>query len=177
MYALVLLAPKLKNLPVPEEEPGISLWVILVIVAGVILALGAVILLLALKKQKPAEEICSNCGKVIMADWPRCMFCKTARGGGGKASLAFLSGPMQGRTLDLDGPVTTIGSAPGSTVTLNDAGVSRKHAGIRKTAEGFELADLGSTNGVYVNGEKVAKRKLQLGDVIRVGTTEMVFKN
>jgi hypothetical protein len=176
MYALVLLAPKLKNLPVEEEAPTISLWVILVIVAAVILALGAVILLLALKKQKPQEELCSNCGKVIMADWPRCMFCKQARGSG-KAAITFLSGPKQGKTLDLDGPVTTIGTAPGSTVTLNDAGVSRKHAGIRKTDGGFELADLGSTNGVYVNGEKVAKRKLQLGDVIRVGTTEMVFKN
>ena len=43
--------------------------------------------------------------------------------------------------------------------------------------DGYELADLGSTNGVYVNGERVAKRKLQLGDVIRVGATEMIFKS
>jgi pSer/pThr/pTyr-binding forkhead associated (FHA) protein len=86
---------------------------------------------------------------------------------------------MSGKTIALDTEVTTIGSAPGSTVTLKDAGVSRKHAGIRRLTDGdsgYELADLGSTNGVYVNGEKVAKKKLQLGDVIRVGASEMVFK-
>ena len=62
-------------------------------------------------------------------------------------------------------------------LVLADPAVSRKHAGIRKVESNYELADLGSTNGVYVNGEKVAKKKLALGDVIRVGTTEMVFKN
>jgi hypothetical protein len=171
----VLLAPTLKNLPVPEEPPT-SPWVIFVIVAAGVLGLGVLILLLALKKGKPQEVPCSNCGKIIMADWPRCMFCKTPRGSK-KASLEFVSGPMMGRTIDLDGPVTSIGSAPGSTVTLTDNGVSRKHAGIRKVDGAFELADLGSTNGVYVNGEKVNKRTLALGDVIRIGSTEMIFKN
>ena len=42
---------------------------------------------------------------------------------------------------------------------LTDTGVSRKHVGIRRVDGGFELADLGSTNGVYVNGEKVARRR------------------
>ena len=60
---------------------------------------------------------------------------------------------------------------------LSDTGVSRKHVGIKKNDVGYELADLGSTNGVYVNGEKVARRKLEVGDVIRVGTTEMVFRS
>jgi FHA domain-containing protein len=172
---LALLAPTLKNAAAAEESPGIPLWMILTIVAVAVVALGAVFLLLAVRKGKATEERCANCGKVMMSDWPRCMFCKTPRGMK-KAALEFVSGPMAGRTLDLDGPVTTIGSAPGSTVTLADPGVSRKHAGIRKTAGEYELADLGSTNGVYVNGEKVAKRRLQLGDVIRIGTTEMVFK-
>jgi Inner membrane component of T3SS, cytoplasmic domain len=172
---LILLAPTLKNLPQVEEPPS-SPWLLFVLVAVGVLAVGGLILLLALRKQKSEETVCGNCGKIILAEWPRCMFCKQPRGSK-KASLEVISGPLQGQTIALDGAVTTIGSAPGSTVQLNDNGVSRKHAGIRKGDGGFELADLGSTNGVYVNGEKVAKRKLQLGDVIRVGTTEMVFKN
>jgi hypothetical protein len=171
---LVLLAPNLKNLPVVEEPPT-SPWLIFILVAAGVLALGVLILLLALKRGKPEEVPCANCGKIIMADWPRCMFCKAPRGSK-KASLEFLSGPMMGRTLDLDGPVTTIGTAPGSTVTLNDTGVSRKHAGIRKADGGYELADLGSTNGVYVNGHKMPKKTLEPGDIIRVGNTEAVFK-
>ena len=39
----------------------------------------------------------------------------------------------------------------------------------------FELADLGSTNGVYVNGHKVPKKTLVPGDIVRVGNTEMRF--
>ncbi len=172
---LVLLAPTLKNLPQPEEPSG-SPWLLFVLVAAAVLAVGVLILVLALRKQKSEEVTCTNCGKIILAEWPRCMFCKQPRGSR-KASLEVISGPLQGRTIDLDGAVTSIGSAPGSTIQLSDNGVSRKHAGIRKADGGYELADLGSTNGVYVNGEKVNKRNLQLGDVIRVGTTEMVFKN
>ena len=54
---------------------------------------------------------------------------------------------------------------------------SRKHAGIRKLdGNTYELADLGSTNGIYVNGHKVPKKTLEPGDIIRVGNTEAIFK-
>jgi len=59
--------------------------------------------------------------------------------------------------------VTTIGSVAGNTVVLADPAVSKKHAGIRKVDGNFELADLGSTNGVYVNGQKVPKKTLDVG--------------
>ncbi len=93
-----------------------------------------------------------------------------------RAELEFVSGPLVGQTIHLDRDITTIGSVAGNTVLLTDTGVSRKHVGIRKVSAGYELADLGSTNGVYVNGERVARRKLEGGDVIRVGATEIVFR-
>ena len=93
-----------------------------------------------------------------------------------RPELEFVSGPLSGQIVGLERDVTTIGSVAGNTVLLTDTGVSRKHVGIRRVDGGFELADLGSTNGVYVNGEKVARRKLSAGDVIRVGTTEIVFR-
>lgn len=63
----------------------------------------------------------------------------------------------------------------GNTIVLADPGVSRKHAGIRRDEGAYELADFGSTNGVYVNGQRVPKKALAAGDVVRVGNTEAVF--
>ena len=170
----LLLAPTIKNKP-PVEESPVPLWLILTIVAVVVILLGGLILLLAIKRNKDQGEPCGNCGKMMMADWPQCMFCKMPRGFKG-ASLQVISGDLTGKSIGVDRGVTTIGSDPGSAVVLHGPGVSRKHAGIRRVDGGFELADLGSTNGTYVNGEKVAKRVLKPGDVIRIGTSEMVFK-
>ena len=104
------------------------------------------------------------------------MFCKTSRGY--KAgTIEIVAGPKQGEEITLELDVTSFGSAPTSTVPLGvDKGVSRKHAGIRKVDGGYEVADFGSTNGTYVNGHKVPKKHLELGDVIRIGSTEMLFK-
>jgi pSer/pThr/pTyr-binding forkhead associated (FHA) protein len=82
----------------------------------------------------------------------------------------------ESQTLQLTEEVTTLGSVAGNTVVLADPAVSRKHAGIRRVDGGYELADLGSTNGIYINGRKVPKKMLEEGDVIRVGNTEAVFK-
>ena len=90
------------------------------------------------------------------------------------ARLEFILGPMADQTLPLTEEVTTIGSVAGNTVVLADPAVSRKHAGIRKV-EATRLADSGSTNGIYVNGQKVPKKTLEPGDIIRVGNTEAVL--
>jgi hypothetical protein len=172
----LLLAPTIKTID-PEGAPAATPWWLYAAIVGVLLIAGGVILVLAVRKSQQGEEVpCKSCGRILMPDWQVCMFCKTPRVVRA-ASLEFISGPLAGRSVPLDGDVTTIGSATNSTVTLTDSGVSRKHAGIRKAGPAsYELADLGSTNGVYVNGEKVPKKMLQLGDVIRIGTTEIVFK-
>ena len=161
----------------PHVAAGPPLWVLPALIGGVGLC-GVVLLILALRKRgnkKPAEAPCKSCGRVIPGSWAKCRFCGASTRDL-RAELKVLSGPLAGRTIDLERDVTTIGSAPDNTVPLTDTGVSRKHVGIKKGDVGYELADLGSTNGVYVNGEKVARRKLEVGDVIRVGTTEMVFR-
>jgi FHA domain len=181
LAAVLLAAPATgtPSLTPPPESSSDVPWLLFGLVAAVVVGAGVVLLILSQRKSKAAaEERCAKCGKVMMSDWPKCMFCKTPRAQPGlkNAALEVTSGPLLGRNIPLESEVTTIGSAPGSTLQLSDAGVSRKHAGIRKADGGFELADMGSTNGVYVNGERVARRKLQVGDVIRVGATEMVFK-
>ena len=143
---------------------------------AVAVVLGAVFLILSVVRKPKRELVCKSCKRVILASWEKCLFCGTnvreIRG-----ELEFVSGPLIGRTVNLDREVTSIGSGAGNTVLLADTGVSRKHAGIKKADGGYELADLGSTNGVYVNGEKVARRRLAVGDVIRIGATEMVFRS
>jgi len=95
--------------------------------------------------------------------------------------LEFIRGPLVGRVLtlsqaqDRDGAIR-IGSDPKNSIVLPDPSVSRRHAAIRQQGAVFELADLGSTNGIYVNGAKVARHQLQAGDVIRLGGSELVFK-
>jgi pSer/pThr/pTyr-binding forkhead associated (FHA) protein len=90
--------------------------------------------------------------------------------------LEFILGPMAGHVLELRDEVTTVGSVAGNTVVLADPAVSRKHAGIRRVEGGYELADFGSTNGIYVNGHRMPRKLLAGGDVIRVGNSELIFR-
>jgi hypothetical protein len=150
-------------------------WALPAIIGGIV-AFGLLLLVIAaVRKKRPRERPCRNCGRVMLPSWTACKFCGTAVADK-RAELEFVSGPLVGQTVGLDRDVTTIGSVAGNTVLLTDTGVSRKHVGIKRVEDGYELADLGSTNGVYVNGEKVARRRLEVGDVIRVGTTEIVFR-
>lgn len=153
------------------------LWVIIAIAGGALLVAGAIVLVVTRSRSKPAGAMraCGGCGRNMLPDWERCLFCG-AKPEPSKGAVEFLCGPLVGRTIVLEAQVTAIGSGDGNEILLADPAVSRKHAGIHRSAEGYELADLGSTNGVYVNGERTAKRVLAQGDVIRVGTTEMVFR-
>ncbi len=143
-----------------------------IIVGGAVLLL-LVIFLMARKSSAPKQQkICGGCKRVMLPVWTKCLFCGWQPG----ARLEFILGPMANQILQLSEEVTTIGSVAGATVVLADPAVSKKHAAIRKVDTNFELADLGSTNGVYVNGHKVPKKTLEPGDIIRVGNTEAVFK-
>ena len=147
-----------------------ALIALIVVAALVILGL---LVMVAKRNASPAhQKICGGCRRVMLPVWTKCLFC----GWSPVAKLQFILGPMANQTLALSEEVTTIGSVAGNTVVLADPAVSRKHAGIRKVNGLYELADLGSTNGVYVNGHKVPKKTLEPGDIIRVGNTEAVFR-
>lgn len=74
------------------------------------------------------------------------------------------------------GAETRIGRHPKNDITLDDSQVSRNHAHIRRLEDRFVLSDLGSANGVYVNGEVVVTpRPLANGDVIGIGDTKLTF--
>ncbi len=73
------------------------------------------------------------------------------------------------------GDVTTLGRHPSNTVRLADREVSKEHASIERMGRDFILRDLGSSNGTFVNGRRVAEMRLRDGDEITLGASKLVF--
>jgi DNA-binding SARP family transcriptional activator len=84
---------------------------------------------------------------------------------------------VAGRIVELTKAVTTIGRLADRGVVVNDRDVSRRHAEIRRVAEGHRIVDVGSTNGTYVNSVAVIEQELRSGDVITVGSSELRYEN
>ncbi len=84
------------------------------------------------------------------------------------ASLQLSLGTDQAETFELEGDTTTIGRSKSCTITVIEEALSRHHASIRRIKDGFVMVDNASSNGCFVNGEKVFDRKLEHGDNIRL---------
>jgi len=91
------------------------------------------------------------------------------------AMLIIHRGPNRGERFLINSPETTIGRSSDNDVVLDDVTVSRKHANIRRAGERFELIDLGSLNGTYVNNNSIARATLNSGDEIQFGKFHMLF--
>lgn len=84
---------------------------------------------------------------------------------------------VNGTRHPLTSPSLVIGRGTDADVRINDPGISRRHAEIRvQTAgqEGIDIVDLGSTNGIIVNGQKVRQAPLGEGSRIEIGSTRML---
>jgi len=89
--------------------------------------------------------------------------------------LVVRKGPQPGERFFLDRDKLTIGRDPLSDIFLNDMTVSRIHA-ILECSEGtVHVSDSGSLNGTYLNGEVVDSAELADGDILQIGTFQMVF--
>jgi hypothetical protein len=83
---------------------------------------------------------------------------------------------LDDRRYVLEGPRATIGRSKEADCVLRDPNVSRRHAELRRSGAGeWTIADLGSTNGVKVNGRRVASTRLDPGDRVTLGTTTFLF--
>jgi ABC transport system ATP-binding/permease protein len=84
--------------------------------------------------------------------------------------LLLQQGPSVGATYPLDRPELVIGREPGVDILIDSAGVSRRHARVFLQNDQDMLEDLGSSNGTFVNGERLNKpRRLKHGDIIQLG--------
>jgi hypothetical protein len=87
------------------------------------------------------------------------------------------AGPQMGQEYPLDRPTIRLGRGSGNDVVLQSTQSSRNHAEIVQQGSQFYIRDLGSTNGTFVNEERVtAPRLLQPGDQIRIGDTRLAYE-
>jgi Nif-specific regulatory protein len=91
------------------------------------------------------------------------------------SSLVAISGPDSGRRYVL-GERARIGRASDNQIALADSRVSRYHAEVTREGIEFILRDLGSKNGVQVNGEPITMHRLRYGDQIVIGQTHFSFE-
>jgi Protein of unknown function (DUF3662)/FHA domain len=83
---------------------------------------------------------------------------------------------VQGRRHELTTERVTLGRSRDCDITIDDPNVSRRHAEVFLEEGGWWIADLGSTNGVEVNGERIDRARLDPGDQVVLGRTELVFE-
>ena len=97
------------------------------------------------------------------------------------AALIQIKDGMDGITLRIEHRESRLGRGSGNDITINDELVSKQHAEIiaseSESGEGFEyvIKDCGSTNGTFVNDEKIDEYTLKNDDVIRIGVNHFRF--
>lgn len=79
------------------------------------------------------------------------------------------------REFELVDNETQVGRELDNSLRLADPSVSRHHAVLRKTPEGYEVQDLGSSNGVLLNGSRIQAARLQDGDRLTLGQIQITF--
>lgn len=92
-----------------------------------------------------------------------------------KARFKVNKGKDAGKEMVIQRPLVSIGTLPENDLALADATVSRRHAVIEETPNGYVLRDLDSTNGTFVDGVRIREGYLSPGAIIRLGHTEISF--
>ncbi len=89
--------------------------------------------------------------------------------------LIVRAGAQAGARFALEEELTRLGRHPDSEIMLDDITVSRRHADIERTGDGYVVSDAGSLNGTYVNQERIDRLLLRHGDELQVGKFRLVF--
>ena len=147
----------------------LAAWVVGILLLAII---GGAIYVLT-RPKPPPQRFCFVCKRAQMPDWDVCLFCLKSA----KARLHVQKGMNKGKQYPLVGKVVSLGSGPENNIRLLDGAVSGKHAGVSIDDNKFEIVDLGSKNGVLVNGKRTPRRFLRNGDVITLGMTELKFES
>jgi hypothetical protein len=87
--------------------------------------------------------------------------------------VAVLS--WDGRTMRVDKRRVLLGRSRECDIQVEDPNVSRRHAELRQEGSTYWIVDLESTNGVEVNGRRVRRARLESGDIVTVGSTDVTF--
>jgi pSer/pThr/pTyr-binding forkhead associated (FHA) protein len=136
--------------------------------------------------EQTSEEVTVETTSVFRADFLNELDAPAAAGGEGTVSgveglpvgsalLVVKRGPNAGSRFLLDQVSTSAGRHPDSDIFLDDVTVSRRHAEFRLETNEFQVVDVGSLNGTYVNREPVDSAVLANGDEVQIGKFRLVF--
>src|SRR6516162_6060492 len=89
------------------------------------------------------------------------------------AKLVLLSAGLTGRTHELKGEKTTVGRVEDNMFQVAEPSVSSHHCEILLRGNDVVVRDLNSTNGTFINGEKIIESPLKPGQILRLGQIEM----
>jgi hypothetical protein len=127
------------------------------------------------EEEQPSEDVAPSAG-----DFGHTMVYSPDR-----AARVLDAGPATGRQAllvgegkrnVLSGDRVVVGRSRDCDVVLADPNISRQHAELRPGRHGWAIADLGSTNGIKVNGRRVSEATLEPGDRVTLGITELTFE-
>ena len=90
-------------------------------------------------------------------------------------SLFVVRGHDQGARFELNGPHIGLGRESSNRIQLHDTEISRQHAELALVDGGYWLTDLNSSNGTFVNGNRIQKHPLASGDQVQAGSTLMLY--
>ncbi|MFM1785470.1 MAG: hypothetical protein RLZZ108_494 [Actinomycetota bacterium] len=93
----------------------------------------------------------------------------------GSALLVVKRGAADGSRFLLDIDLSKAGRHPNADIFLDDVTVSRKHAEFSRQGKTFEVRDLASLNGTYLNGVRIDSAKLSNGDEVQIGKFKLTF--
>ncbi len=93
-----------------------------------------------------------------------------------RRAILLLQTPNGAHPIPLESTLLTLGRGLNNDVILEDTRVSRHHAQLRYKTRRFWVTDLNSTNGTYINGERVSEADLRNGDVLSLGGLELTFR-
>lgn len=143
------------------------------------------------------RKVCTQCESELDKTWDSCPYCAQAAAqqqpaaaaqktqafmvGGGRSHqllgwLIPVDGPQRGELYTLS-PQSVVGTEPTCNIVLIDSFMSSQHAEIKAEAGVWVLTDLGSTNGTYVNDQRVTQHELVDNDFIRFGQCMVKFKS
>jgi len=91
------------------------------------------------------------------------------------ALLIVQRGPSAGARFLLDAERTVAGRSPEADIFLDDVTVSRKHVEFVREEDGFDVRDVGSLNGTYINKDRIERAHLKSGDEVQIGKFRMTF--
>ena len=95
--------------------------------------------------------------------------------GAGQPCLVIISGAEMGRRIDLTHEEVSIGRSEQCTVCVNSDLVSRRHTVVNRVLDHYIVVDLKSTNGTFVNDQRVERAELKDGDLLRTGKTVLKY--